>query len=191
MMKQIFLTFILSFFGSSLMAAAPIDHIAQGQSTIIVKSAEPEVKVEAAKEVPVPAPEVLVGFQAWKQQQVFKARATLETFKTPKPEEVVEGAAQAEEAVENSEEKAEIEQIQKNQAERLRQLEFNLEIALGLTIHDYFSLYLKNKSKEELAMVIPKLSPAELSELLVAYRKALDGVPVIEKSNQKAIQPNL
>lgn len=62
-------------------------------------------------------------------------------------------------------------------AERLRQLEFNLEIAKGLTIHDYFALYLKNKSKAQVASVIEKLSPDELSELLVAYRKSLYGAP--------------
>ncbi len=65
--------------------------------------------------------------------------------------------------------------------ERMRQLEFNLEIAQGLTIHDYFALYLKDKSKEDMAKAIQKLNPEELSELLAAYRNVLYGSPRVEK----------
>ena len=61
--------------------------------------------------------------------------------------------------------------------EILRQLEFNLEIANRLTIHDYFALYLKSKTESELAEVAKILSPQELSELLSAYRKNLFGEP--------------
>lgn len=68
------------------------------------------------------------------------------------------------------------------QSEKLRQLEFNLEIAQGLTIHDYFALYLKNKSKQEMAEAIKQLSPDELSELLMAYRKSLYGLPSGDKA---------
>ncbi len=75
--------------------------------------------------------------------------------------------------------------------EQLRQLEFNLEIAQGLTIHDYFALYLKNKSKEEMASAIQKLSPEELSELLVAYRESLYGVPESVKSSSPDFKKNL
>ncbi len=73
-------------------------------------------------------------------------------------------------------------------AERLRQLEFNLEIAQGLTIHDYFALYLKSKSKAEMAEAIKKLSPDELSELLMAYRKSLYGVPEVEATQETAFK---
>ncbi len=65
--------------------------------------------------------------------------------------------------------------------ERMRQLEFNLEIAQGLTIHDYFALYLKDKNKETMAAAIKKLNPDELSELLTAYRNVLYGSPRLDK----------
>ena len=83
------------------------------------------------------------------------------------------------------------EQTADEEAEKLRQLEFNLEIAQGLTIHDYFALYLKNKTKEEMAQAIRQLSPDELSELLMAYRKSLYGVPVEEANKETAVNKNL
>lgn len=188
-MKLVFQVILIHFFlVPQAMATAPIDHLEKKPSVTekLEASVEgPTQKKQASTEVAA-----LVGFQAWKQQQVFKAKAALETFKTPKAGEMSAEGALKEESIESSEEKAEIEQIQKSQAERLRQLEFNQEIALGLTIHDYFALYLKSKSKEDLAKVIPKLSPSELSELLTAYRRVLDGIPVVEKGNQKAIVPN-
>ncbi|MEM7645971.1 MAG: hypothetical protein AAF203_03590, partial [Pseudomonadota bacterium] len=64
------------------------------------------------------------------------------------------------------------------EAEKLRRMEFKLEIALGLTIHDYFALYLKSKTREEVAQAVTKLDPAEVSELLMAYKKALYGLPI-------------
>lgn len=138
--------------------------------------------------------DALVGFQSWKTSQVSKAKTALASFKTPtmktNPEAAEPGLINPE-TVENSEEKAEIKKIHSNQAERLRQLEFNLEIALGLTIHDYFSLYLKNKSQAEMATIIPKLSADELSALLIAYRKSLDGLPVTPKEEQSTINQNL
>jgi hypothetical protein len=137
------------------------------------------------------AMDTLLGFQAWKEMQVSKARANLNLFKTPKSENIQESNPLSVKNVENSAEKAEIDNIQSKQAEKLRQLEFNLEIALGLTIHDYFSLYLKDKSKEEMAIVIPQLTPDELSSLLIAYRKTLYGLPIVEKPNEKTLNQNL
>lgn len=70
----------------------------------------------------------------------------------------------------------------KAQEEKLRQLEFNLEIAQGLTIHDYFALYLKDKTRDEMALAIQQLSPDEVSELLMAYRSSLYGIPKTQKA---------
>ena len=75
--------------------------------------------------------------------------------------------------------------------EKLRQLEFNLEIAQGLTIHDYFALYLKNKDQNEMAQAIQQLSPDELSQLLMAYRKNLYGVPAKEGPQKSAMKKDL
>lgn len=77
------------------------------------------------------------------------------------------------------------------ETEKLRQLEFNLEIAQSLTIHDYFALYLKNKSKAQMAEAIKKLSPEEVSELLLAYRKALYGLPPVEQQSEVSSQKSL
>ena len=63
-------------------------------------------------------------------------------------------------------------------------MEFNLEIALGLTIHDYFALYLKDKSKDDMVKAVQKLSPEELSELMMAYRTSIYGAPRVESSSQ-------
>ena len=78
--------------------------------------------------------------------------------------------------------------VTKETGEALRQLEFNLEIALGLTIHDYFALYLKDKSQSEMTEVIKQLSAEEVSELLLAYRKQLYGMPEPPEKAPKNIQ---
>lgn len=154
--KAFFFIFVILMLGFSAMAAAPIDAVKESS----------EQQADEIKESPVEAS--LLGFQAWKKKQVFQARATLDAFKAPKLEDNNEPEMKPE-----------------AQAERLRQLEYNLEIALGLTIHDYFSLYLREKSKEDLAEVVKQLSPEELSELLLAYRKKLQG-PAL---NQEPVEP--
>lgn len=58
---------------------------------------------------------------------------------------------------------------------QLKQLEFNLSLAQDLSVHDYFALYLKDKSRDEFQSVVQKLSPEELGELLLAYRSNLYG----------------
>ncbi len=156
-----------------------------------------------------------MGFQEWKKNQVFDARKNLDEFKSPQLSKMAEvEKGQSTVNVENSgdSDQATKEEVPANgiiekhdevlpsaepsnpamavdeKAEKLRQLEFNLEIAQGLTIHDYFALYLKNKTKEEMAIAIKKLSPEELSELLVAYRKSLYGLPEQEPSSKTALQ---
>ncbi len=140
----------------------------------------------------------LVGFQEWKKNQVFDARKNLDEFKSPQLSKMAEASA-SQASVETSEESEEelpgAEDLEvkdvanlNEKAEKLRQLEFNLEIAQGLTIHDYFALYLKNKSKEEMALAIAKLSSEELSELLIAYRKSLYGIPATKTTQETALQ---
>ena len=140
-----------------------------------------------------PTPEV--QSEEPKPEEVKPEDATVandeEKVETPEPEALQATAdAQAEE-VEKEAQKIitplEKQELEAN-AEKLRQLEFNLEIAQGLTIHDYFALYLKNKDQIQMAQAIQKLSPDELSQLLMAYRKSLYGVPAKEdpkKSTRK------
>ncbi|MCJ8278056.1 MAG: hypothetical protein HRT44_05855 [Bdellovibrionales bacterium] len=165
--KSFFAIFNILVIGMFVMAATPTE------------SAQPQ---QAVKEVSMDS---LLGFKDWKQKRVFKARASLDQFKTQQtdPNEAVGGAPEAEkQASEKTDENQKTVQNQKDKeaGERLRQLEFNLEIALGLTIHDYFALYLKNKSKEDMVKAVQKLSPEEVSELMLAYKNALYGAPKVE-----------
>lgn len=155
--------------------------------------AESSPAVEAIAEAPE-----LVGFQEWKQTRVYRAREAVDLFKTQRlgdPNDV-KGAKGSEEG-EPTEAKAEKPEVQKAPAvtsedgERLRQLEFNLEIAQGLTIHDYFALYLKSMDKTQLAQAVQKLSPEELSELLLAYRQKLYGIPIKKAEVQAPVGEKL
>lgn len=139
---------------------------------------EPNIAVETKNPLPPlpPAPiEPPMGFKIWKEKRVLQARSALDSVKKPAAPEVGP----------QSERQLDI------QAERLRQLEFNLEIALGLTIHDYFALYLKNKTKEEMSEAVKQLTPGELSELLAAYREVLSGGPFVDKEKQKKLDQSL
>ena len=166
--KSLFLIFNALVIGMLVMAAGPSD------SSAIDKS--PVKEIENV--------ENLVGFKDWKQKRVFMARAALDQFKSQHVDPNVNKgqapeAPKEESAPEAQTPKADTPQasIDPKEGETLRQLEFNLEIALGLTIHDYFAIYLKGKTKEEMVSAVQKLSPDELSELLIAYRKSLYGSP--------------
>ena len=102
----------------------------------------------------------VMGFKSWKSNQVELASLALSDFR-------VKQQANGPDAP------AKINGVPMNPGDALRQLEFNLEIAKGLTIHDYFALYLKDKDTQEIAEIVKMLSPEELSALLVAYRKQL------------------
>lgn len=55
-----------------------------------------------------------------------------------------------------------------------QKLNFNVDVALQLTIQDYFSMYLKNLTVEEFKEAAKKLVPEEATELLMAYRNSLE-----------------
>jgi hypothetical protein len=166
---HILATFSFCLLGLKAMAAQP-----PGQ---VVPPKEP---AESKGDVRVDRP---LGFQAWKQNRIDKARGDIHEFKRPKvssPGSEGETSDKAGKTQDN--------QDLNRQAERLRQLEFNLEIALGLTIHDYFALYLKDKTKAEMAEAVGQLNPEELSELLVSYRDALYGPPMADKEGEKSLR---
>jgi hypothetical protein len=150
----------------------------------------------SAPQAPLSGNEI-VGFKEWKKNQVFDARKDLDEFKSPQlskmkevdgTESVNPGANVENTGDQNLDPDGDVDLEAQGmaeineKAERLRQLEFHLEIAQGLTIHDYFALYLKNKSKDEMAAAIQKLSPEELSELLMAYRQNLYGLPPVKQA---------
>ncbi len=187
-MKSIGFFIVFSTFTAVLAVAAPIE------------SSSNTSLADASKATPSP----VLGFKEWKKNQVFDARLSLDKFKSPQLSKEAEGQESTnngDDNVDNSGENPqkplnsvdnELEQSlpspapaseskqASDEAEKLMQLEFNLEIARGLTIHDYFALYLKNMSREDMAKAIEKLSPDELSELLIAYKKTLYGAPKVE-----------
>ena len=55
-----------------------------------------------------------------------------------------------------------------------QKLTFNVDVALQLNIHDYFSMYLKTLSLEEFKEATKKLTEDEKSELLIAYKNTQD-----------------
>ncbi len=55
-----------------------------------------------------------------------------------------------------------------------QKLTFNVDVALQLNIHDYFSMYLKMLSLEEFKEASKKLTEDEKSELLLAYKNIQD-----------------
>lgn len=125
---------------------------------------------QAAPIIPV------MGFKSWKSQRVEQASKALVEYRLKQQGKAVEASsAQPTKGV------------SANPGEALRQLEFNVEIAKGLTIHDYFALYLKDKSTSEISEIVKMLSPEELSELLIAYRKQLFDPEIGEK--QQISQP--
>jgi DNA-directed RNA polymerase subunit F len=64
-----------------------------------------------------------------------------------------------------------LEQVNKTEEQKLS---FNVDVALQLTVQDYFSMYLKNLSPEEFKEAVKKLVPDESAELLMAYRNSLE-----------------
>lgn len=64
-----------------------------------------------------------------------------------------------------------LEQVNKTDEQKLS---FNVDVALQLTVQDYFSMYLKNLSPDEFKEAVKKLVPDESAELLMAYRNSLE-----------------
>ncbi len=102
---------------------------------------------------PVPAP--VLSFLEWKTQRVHEAQQKLEQVNKPaNPAQVwQEGQSPSETTASNE------------------KLNFNVDVALQLNVQDYFSMYLKNLSPEEFKEATKKLSPDEVTELLLAYRE--------------------
>ena len=55
-----------------------------------------------------------------------------------------------------------------------QKLTFNVDVALQLNIHDYFSMYLKSLSLDEFNEATKRLTINEAGELLLAYKNSLE-----------------
>ena len=108
-------------------------------------------------------PTEIMGFKTWKSGRVDEAKAAVQRIQLDSSL----GAAHAD--------------------RRLEQARLNVEISQELTVNDYFVLYLKPmKSKDAFVEAARKLSPDEVSELMVAYQKQLSGDDPLAAGNQSS-----
>lgn len=134
--------------------------------TNAVNPADPKAKTVAdpamaAASTPVAAP-VVLGFLEWKSLRVHEAQQKVEQMNKTQGQAQVwqEGktAADAQAATSGPVEE--------------QKLNFNVDVALQLNIQDYFSMYLKNLTPEEIKEASKKLNADEVAELLVAYKNS-------------------
>ncbi|MCC6138497.1 MAG: hypothetical protein IT287_07675 [Bdellovibrionaceae bacterium] len=103
--------------------------------------------------VSAPKP-VVLSFVEWKSLRVHEAQQKLEH------------AASSQVAGQS----APIEKFVGSDKATEQKLNFNVDVALQLNIQDYFSMYLKNLSKEEFKEATKKLNTEEATDLLLAYK---------------------
>ncbi len=103
-----------------------------------------------------------MGFQAWKQLQFEEAKKGLEKLQAVAP-----GLSKL-----TPTDVAKNPKLQRLD-QRMRQLQFNVEVAQELTLNDYFLIYLSQfKSKDLLTDAAKHLTPEEIGELLLAYQRS-------------------
>jgi hypothetical protein len=161
----------------------------ESKETLKASSAAP-LRAEAlpAQELNVAAS--VQSFLEWKSARVHEAQQKLEQMtKNPNQTNVwQEGRAQTEGAEEDSSLQRPLEQ----------KLNFNVDVALQLNIHDYFSMYLKTLNSDEFKAATKRLSDEEKTELLLAYKTAAEKekkIPLklskIPKDNAKSKNPEI
>jgi hypothetical protein len=138
--------------------------MASGQGTGAPVISAPTVP--AAPVVPGVSPEKVsvYSFLEWKSARVHEAQQKLETLSKSQ----IQGQSQVWQegkSVDTAED------VGKTNEQKLT---FNVDVALQLNIHDYFSMYLKMLSLEEFKEATKKLTDDEKSELLLAYKNSQD-----------------
>ena len=104
------------------------------------------------------------SFLEWKSARVHEAQQKLETLSKAQGQQQSQ-IWQEGKSVDSSEEMGRTNE---------QKLTFNVDVALQLNIHDYFSMYLKMLSLEEFKEATKKLSEEEKAELLLAYKNIQD-----------------
>lgn len=144
-----------------------------GTAVLAEPAKEAPLKIEAALAKPA-----VLSFLEWKSMRVHEAQQKLETA----------GRAQGTPASVWQEGKPLSEVAEENARPSEQKLNFNVDVALQLNIHDYFSIYLKTLSPEEFKEATAKLSEEEKSELLLAYKNSTEKekkIPVKFSKNPK------
>ncbi len=116
---------------------------------------------------PTPANETskrnVLSYLEWKAERVAEAQKKLEQVaKTSEGADWQEGKS------------GELDAGGTNLKTSEQKLIFNVDVALQLNIHDYFSMYLKSLSLNEFSEATKKLTPTEAGELLLAYKNSLE-----------------
>lgn len=119
---------------------------------------------EATKaETVAPIKTLVFSFLEWKSMRVHEAQKKLEAMG--------KGAGTPGAIWQEGKSIAESDEVSRNSEQKLN---FNVEVALQLNIHDYFSMYLKTLTPEEFKEATKKLSEDEKSELLLAYKNSTE-----------------
>lgn len=138
-----------------LMSTLMLVSQAQAQSPSIAASPESApTAADGSSQGVVSAPKpIVLSFVEWKSLRVHEAQQKLEQ-------------------VSNSQTAGQIAPTEKfaGSDKATERLNFNVDVALQLNIQDYFSMYLKNLSKEEFKEATKKMNQDEVSELLLAYK---------------------
>lgn len=132
--------------------------MARGQGSASPSAQAPTAPVAPTEKVSV------YSFLEWKSARVHEAQQKLETLSK------AQGQNQSQVWQEGKSADA-TEDVGKTNEQKLT---FNVDVALQLNIHDYFSMYLKMLSLEEFKEATKKLSEDEKSELLIAYKNTQD-----------------
>lgn len=155
--KIISFLLLLSVVGSAL--AAPGRALSPAETSTTPAVAAPPA-VPPTVSVPVDKnakPLLVLSFVEWKTLRVHEAQQRLE--RVAKSGDGLTSSAPNEDK--NSDQ---------------QKLNFNVDVALQLNVQDYFSMYLKNLSKEEFKEATKKLNHEEVSELLLAYKASQEAL---------------
>lgn len=162
MRKTRFYILILSAVILSTFAHAQTPVAAESQAASTAATPTPEAvpasattDAGAVQQGVVSAPKpVVLSFVEWKSLRVHEAQQKLEHASSVQ----AGGQTTATEKFVGSDKATE------------QKLNFNVDVALQLNIQDYFSMYLKNLSKEEFKEATKKLNSEEATDLLLAYK---------------------
>ncbi len=118
------------------------------ETTIEAEASSAEATTPSQSGIVSAAKPVVLSFVEWKSLRVHEAQQKLEQVAKPAQVEKFQGSDKAVE----------------------QKLNFNVDVALQLNIQDYFSMYLKNLSKDEFKEATKKMNQDEVSDLLMAYK---------------------